>query len=184
MPTKKLKLEELGRVNIETYKRQDKLPITIVLDNLRSGLNVGAFFRTCDSLGLDSIVLTGICPVPPHKEVHKSAIGSTLSVDYRYYDDISKAISELKQKGYSIIGIEQTTSSVPLHQFEFSETPVAIIFGNEVDGISDQILDQLDATIEIAQYGTKHSLNVAVCGGIVLWEASCQVRQHVANILV
>lgn len=178
MTTKKLKLEELCRVNIETYKNQEKVPITIVLDNLRSGLNVGAFFRTCDALGLSSIMLTGITPIPPHKEIHKSAIGSTLSVDFQYKKNIRECIQELKNVGTKIIGIEQTNTSRPLVEFTWPTQPVAIVFGNEVEGLSDNILDLLDHSIEISQFGTKHSLNVAVCGGIVLWEASRQMRNN------
>ena len=176
MSIRKLKLTELGRVDVDTYKHQEKLPITVVLDNLRSGLNVGAFFRTSDALGLERIILTGISPVPPHKEIHKSAIGATLSVDFVYHSEIKSAISSLKEDGYYIIGIEQTTTSIALATTEWPDLPIAIVFGNEVEGISDEILPLLDASIEITQFGTKHSLNVSVCGGIVLWEASRHLR--------
>ena len=178
MSIKKLKLTELGRVDVDTYKQQEKLPICVILDNLRSGLNVGAFFRTSDALGLERIILTGITPVPPHKEIHKSAIGATLSVDFSYDSEIVSAIKSLKESGYYIIGIEQTNTSTPLHSAEWPNQPIAIVFGNEVEGISEEVLPHLDASIEISQFGTKHSLNVAVCGGIVLWEASRHQRQR------
>ncbi len=181
MSIKKLKLTELGRVDVDTYKQQQKLPIVVVLDNLRSGLNVGAFFRTSDALGIDRIILTGITPVPPHKEIHKSAIGATLSVDFSYNSEIESAINTLKDRGYHIIGIEQTNSSSPLHSVVWPDQPIAIVFGNEVEGVSDIILPLLDTSIEISQFGTKHSLNVAVCGGIVLWEASRHLRTRSAN---
>ncbi len=175
--TEKLKLQELGRVSVETYKTQEKLPVTVVLDNLRSGLNVGSFFRTCDSFGLDSIILTGICPTPPHKEIHKSAIGATLSVDHQYFATIEEAVDDLKSKGVILIGIEQTNNSVHLADFTWPEGPIAIVFGNEVEGVSSSIVNKLDHVIDLQQFGTKHSLNVAVCGGIVLWSVSKGLRK-------
>jgi len=175
--TEKLKLQELGRVSIDAYKAQSKIPVTIVLDNLRSGLNVGSFFRTCDSFALDSIVLTGITPTPPHKEIHKSAIGATLSVDHSYFQTIEEAMDNLKSKGVILIGIEQTNNSVHLADFTWPKGPIAIIFGNEVEGISTSIVNKLDHVVDLQQYGTKHSLNVAVCGGIVLWSVSTHLRK-------
>jgi len=174
----KLKLQELGRVSVDTYRSQSKLPVHIVLDNLRSGLNVGSFFRTCDSFALESIILTGISPTPPHKEIHKSAIGATDSVTHTYFESIDDAIDTLKVNGVTLIGIEQTNQSVHLADFTWPEGPIAIVFGNEVEGVSASIIHKLDYVVDLQQYGTKHSLNVAVCGGIVLWDAAKALRER------
>jgi 23S rRNA (guanosine2251-2'-O)-methyltransferase len=171
---KKLKLEELGRLDIEGFKEAKKQPIVVVLDNLRSGMNVGAFFRTCDAFAISKIILTGICPQPPHKEIHKAAIGATLSMDWEYETDIAKTLAELRAQQYTIIGIEQTDASEHLESFVWPDKPTAIVFGNEVEGISQAALPYLDVAVDIQQYGTKHSLNVAVCGGVVLWAATAK----------
>ncbi len=168
---RKLKLTELGRSDITTFKSSDKHPIVVVLDNIRSGMNVGAFFRTSDAFALEHIILCGITPVPPHKEVHKAAIGATLSMDYSHNPSVINAINQLRTDGYTIIGIEQTDHSVHLNDLEWPQGKIAIVFGNEVEGISQEVLSLLDQAVDIKQYGTKHSLNVAVCGGIVLWAA-------------
>lgn len=165
---RKLKLEELGRVDIDTYKQLKKIPVVILLDNLRSGLNVGSFFRTTDCFGLKELCLCGITPKPPHKEILKSAIGASLSVDWTYEKEVQEAIHRYKQKGHHIIGVEQTTQSVDITSFNVAmDQKYVLVFGNEVEGISESILNEIDSFIDIAQYGTKHSLNVSVCGGIV-----------------
>lgn len=170
---RKLHLTELDRATVEEYKHMPKTPIVVVLDNIRSGMNVGSFFRTADALLCTKIILCGITPQPPHKEITKSAIGATQSVDWEYESDIAVAVNKLKEKRYTIIGIEQTDVSQHLWSFDWKHAdPLALVFGNEVEGVSDEILPLLDYCIEVPQYGTKHSLNVSVCGGIVLWEAS------------
>ncbi|MDY3364063.1 RNA methyltransferase [Riemerella anatipestifer] len=168
--TKKLKLEELGRIDIETFKKTSKTPLVVVLDNIRSMHNVGALFRTADAFLIEKIVLCGITPQPPHREIHKAALGATESVDWIYQKDISEAIKELKTQGYNIIGVEQTTDSISLSDFEINPNQkYALVLGNEVEGLSEEALSLYDSFIEIPQLGTKHSLNVSVCGGIVIW---------------
>ncbi len=168
---RKLKLEELGRVNIQTYQSQTKIPVVVVLDNIRSGLNVGSFFRTSDAFSVGSIYLCGITPTPPHKEILKSAIGATQSVQWEYCPKVSEALEHLSINNYQILGVEQTTSSIDVTNFKVNQRKkYALIFGNEVEGLSDVSLKHIDAAIEIPQFGTKHSLNVSVCAGIILWE--------------
>jgi len=167
---RKLKLDELGRINRSEYQDAHKLPITIILDNIRSGMNVGSFFRTSDAYRIEHIMLCGITARPPHKEILKTAIGATDTVAWSYVKDVTDAVAQLKQDGYHIIGIEQTDESKRLAHYEVSTAnKYALLFGNEVNGISTEVLPLVDECIELAQYGTKHSLNVSVCGGIVLW---------------
>lgn len=169
--TKKLKLEELGRADVETFKKLKKIPLTMVLDNVRSMHNVGAVFRTADAFLVEKILLCGITPKPPHREIQKAALGATESVDWHYYESVKEAVLDLKTLKYEVLGIEQTTDSVFLHQFEVvPDKKYAVVLGNEVDGISDEILKYCDGFLEVPQHGTKHSLNVSVCGGIVLWD--------------
>ncbi|KXH83312.1 RNA methyltransferase [Chryseobacterium kwangjuense] len=167
----KLKLEELNRIDVETFKKVEKIPLVIILDNLRSMHNVGASFRTADAFLIEKIILCGITPQPPHREIHKAALGATESVDWSHESDINTAIDEYKSRGYEIIGIEQTTDSRMITDFSIEKSKkYALILGNEVDGISDEALPNIDTFLEIPQLGTKHSLNVSVCGGIVMWE--------------
>jgi len=175
---RKLKLQELGRLTEPEFKLLDKIPLVVVLDNIRSGHNVGAVFRTSDAFAIERIVLTGYTPRPPHKEIHKTAIGATTSVDWSYAETTLDAVSKLKQEGYRILGIEQTTESVPLHSYKLQESDqkIALVLGNEVVGVSEDTLSFLDQAIEIEQYGTKHSLNVSVCGGIVIHHFSRMMR--------
>ena len=169
--TKKLKLEELGRIDVETFKNTEKIPLVIILDSVRSMHNVGAIFRTGDAFLIEKVVLCGITPQPPHREIHKAALGATESVDWIYEQDINVAIENLKKENFNIIGIEQTSDSQMISNFVIkSDEKYALILGNEVDGISDEALPNVDAFLEIPQLGTKHSLNVSVCGGIVIWE--------------
>jgi 23S rRNA (guanosine2251-2'-O)-methyltransferase len=168
---KKLKLEELGRISVDEFKEADKLPVCIVLDNVRSLHNVGSAFRTADSFRIEKIYLTGITGTPPHREIQKSALGATESVAWEYVQISASAVEDLKAQGYTIIIIEQTTESKALHNF----TPQAgkkycLVFGNEVDGVSDEVISRGDLALEIPQTGTKHSLNISVCLGIVCWE--------------
>jgi len=168
---RKLKLEELNRDTVDSYQAKSKAKVTIVLDNVRSGHNVGSVFRTCDAFAFERIILAGITPRPPHKEINKTAIGATLSVDWQHEPDIVTAIQSLKDDGYVIYGIEQTTESKSLADIQFDGSkPIALVFGNEVNGISDEVIPLLDHAVEIEQHGTKHSLNVSVCAGVVMWE--------------
>ena len=169
--TKKLKLEELGRINVETFKQTEKIPLVVVLDNVRSMHNVGAVFRTADAFIIERIVLCGITPQPPHREIHKAALGATESVDWIYEKNISDALQNLKNENYKILGIEQTSTSEIMTDYTINkEEKYALVLGNEVDGLSDEALPIYDTFLEIPQLGTKHSLNVSVCGGIVMWE--------------
>ncbi|WP_294293134.1 RNA methyltransferase [uncultured Chryseobacterium sp.] len=167
----KLKLEELNRLDVETFKSVEKIPLVVVLDNIRSMHNVGATFRTADAFLIRKIILCGITPQPPHREIHKAALGATESVDWSYENDINATIDDLKAQGFEIVGIEQTTGSRMITDFIIdSSKKYAVILGNEVEGISDEALPNIDSFVEIPQLGTKHSLNVSVCGGIVMWE--------------
>ena len=169
--TKKLKLEELGRIDVETFKQTEKIPLVVVLDNVRSMHNVGAVFRTADAFLVEKIILCGITPQPPHREIHKAALGATESVDWIYEKDISTALENLKRENFKILGIEQTTNSEIFTDFVIDKNnKYALVLGNEVDGLSDEPLSLYDTFLEIPQLGTKHSLNVSVCGGIVMWE--------------
>lgn len=170
---KKLKLEELGRISVGEYKEAQKLPLCIVLDNIRSLHNVGSAFRTADAFLVEKIFLTGITGTPPHREIQKTALGATESVPWEYVAQPADVVERLKTEGYTILVIEQTTASEMLHDFTPSEAEnarYALVFGNEVNGVSDDVIALADKAIEIPQSGTKHSLNVSVCLGIVVWE--------------
>jgi tRNA G18 (ribose-2'-O)-methylase SpoU len=175
---RKLKLDELNRLDPEEYRKVEKLPVTIVLDNIRSAFNVGSIFRTCDGLGLSNIILTGITARPPHKEINKAAIGATESVTWEYHQDIVEYISSIKNDNNLIVGVEQTDESVMLSNLNLNlvDKHIYLIMGNEVEGLNENILPLLDHAIEIEQYGTKHSFNVAVCAGMVMWELSKVLR--------
>ncbi|TXC81720.1 TrmH family RNA methyltransferase [Luteibaculum oceani] len=169
MANKKLKLDELNRVDPETFKQQKKHPITVVLDNVRSGLNVGSFFRTCDALAIERIILLGITPKPPHREILKSAIGATETVEWIGMETNSELIEFCKEQGLPIICVEQTEESKEIQRVNW-ELPCALVFGNEVDGVNDELITASYFCAEIPQFGTKHSFNVSVCGGVVLWD--------------
>lgn len=175
---RKLKLEELNRLDLESYKESSKLPVTIVLDNIRSAFNVGSIFRTCDGMGFSKVILTGITARPPHKEINKAAIGATESVDWEYHQDIVEYVKSISQSESLILGIEQTNKSIMLSDYALDNQGkhIYIIMGNEVEGINSDVLAYLDHAIEIEQYGTKHSFNVAVCAGMVMWEVSKHLR--------
>lgn len=174
---RKLKLEELNRITVEEFKKAEKLPVTIVLDNIRSGVNVGSVFRSADAFLFEKIILCGITPRPPHKEIIRTAIGATNSMDWSYEEDIIDTVAVLKKEGKKIIIIEQTDSSVPLsNHIPNSNEEYAIILGNEVNGVNEKLLPMADEYIEIEQYGTKHSLNVSVCAGVVFWHWAVNLR--------
>ena len=168
---RKLNTDELNRVSVENFDHLDKLPVICVLDNIRSQHNIGSIFRTSDAFRISELYLCGITATPPNREINKSALGATESVKWQYFEETLIAIKQLKRKGYKIIAIEQATESVFLENYTptISEK-VALVFGNEVMGVNDQVMEEIDACIEIPQFGTKHSLNVSVCAGIVLWE--------------
>jgi 23S rRNA (guanosine2251-2'-O)-methyltransferase len=168
---RKLKNEELGRKTVEEFKQASKEPIIIVLDNVRSLNNIGSIFRTADAFLIEAIYLCGITAKPPHKDIQKTALGATESVEWRYFENTSSALNELKERGYKIIIIEQIDNSISLSDF-IPEKGIkyAIVFGNEITGIDDQLLSYSDECIEIFQSGTKHSLNIAVSVGIVVWD--------------
>lgn len=168
---RKLKNEELGRMTTEEFKSAEKLPIVIVLDNVRSMHNVGSAFRTGDAFAVAHIALCGITAQPPHREIHKTALGATESVDWKHYPSTLAAVHALRSEGYSIYAIEQADESVSLEAFEPKpEEKVALIFGNEVFGVEEEVVHEAEACIEIPQFGTKHSLNISVSIGVVLWD--------------
>lgn len=168
---KKQKLDELGRLTEEAYKKASKIPLVLVLDNIRSAYNVGSFFRSADAFRIKKIYLCGISATPPHKEILKTAIGAEDTVAWEYVADAEQCAQELKDSGFTLVGIEQTDESVSLQDVEIkTDQFYALVFGNEVDGLSAEVLPLLDYAVEVPQFGTKHSFNVSVCGGIVLWE--------------
>ena len=173
---KKLKNSELSRLSIDEFKNSSKTPVIVILDNIRSAHNVGSVFRTCDAFLIDKIILCGITAIPPNKEIRKTALGSSESVDWRYYKNTEEIIMRLKKKDYQIIAVEQANKSIKLESFRpENEKKYAIIFGNEIKGISQKIIDNSDSVIEIPQFGTKHSLNVSVSAGIVLWDVFSKI---------
>lgn len=168
---KKLKLEELGRISVEEFKEIEKIPVVILMDNIRSAHNIGSVFRTADAFLMDKIYLCGITATPPNKEIRKTALGATESVDWEYVEDIHELIPQLKENGFKILSIEQVSGSEKLTDFQVdSDQKYAIVLGNEVDGVQQSVINMSDSCLEIPQDGTKHSLNVSVCAGIVMWE--------------
>jgi len=168
---RKLKLNELNRASVAEFKAGEKLPVAIVLDNVRSMHNIGSIFRTADGFTVEKIYLCGITAQPPHREIEKTALGATQSINWEYFNDPVQAVSKLRADGYQIIAVEQAEKSIMLQ--DFTVTPgekYALIFGNEVNGVSDEVMGVIDACIEIPQFGTKHSFNIVVSAGIVLWD--------------
>ena len=167
---RKLKNKDLHRINIEEFKETKKTQITVLIDNVRSALNVGSIFRTADAFLIEKIILCGITAKPPNKEIRKTALGASNSVEWEYEINTIDAISKLKKKGYHIVGVEQVDKSSKLNNFTLPQKPIAIIVGNEVDGVSDPAIQLCNEVVEIPQFGTKHSLNVSVATGIIIWE--------------
>lgn len=168
---RKLKLWELERVSEDVFKTQKKFPISVILNDIRSLNNIGAFFRTADAFNIQKIYLCGITAKPPHREIHKTALGATESVDWEYHESILSLIDQLKKDGTLIASIEQAEKTTLLQNIHLlPNQPIALIFGNEVDGVDQAAIDSSDYIIEIPQFGTKHSLNVSVCAGVVMWE--------------
>lgn len=170
---RKLKITELKRISVEAFKEADKLPLVVVLDNVRSLHNIGSVFRTSDAFRVECICLCGITAVPPHAEIHKTALGAEDTVDWKYYQNTVDAVDELKQNGYTVFSIEQAEGSTMLDKWEMDRNKkYAIVFGNEVKGVEQEVINHSDGCIEIPQYGTKHSLNVSVTAGIVIYECA------------
>ena len=168
---RKLSMDELGRKTINEFKQADKNPLVVVLDNIRSMHNVGSVFRTADAFLVEAICLCGYTAQPPHRDIQKTALGATETVDWLYFSTTTEAITELKNRGYHIYGVEQTEGSISLEKYEAPfNKKVAVVFGNEVEGVADEVLKMCDGTIEIPQLGTKHSLNISVAAGIVIWK--------------
>lgn len=168
---RKLLNEELERLSVEEFKQVDKVPLMVVLDNVRSLNNIGSVFRTADAFRLEGIYLCGITATPPHREIHKTALGATESVYWEYREETTEALSELKEKGYLIYSVEQTEGALLLDEVQLSaDKKYALVFGHEIRGVDQQVVDMSDQCIEIPQYGTKHSLNISVAAGIVIWE--------------
>lgn len=167
----KLSMAELQRLSVLDFKMAEKMPVVLVLDNLRSALNVGSIFRTADAFALKGLVLCGFTAQPPNREMLKTALGSTASVEWYHVADTVEAIVQLRQQGYKVWALEQTTEKIWLQHFQWHSGELhAFVLGNEVEGVADAVLNQCDGAVEIPQYGTKHSLNVAVAAGIVCWE--------------
>ncbi len=167
---RKLKLEELNRLSITDFKSKKKDPIVVLLDNVRSLHNVGSVFRTCDAMAVEKLYLSGITAKPPHREIQKTAIGATDSVKWEYVEIAEAVVLKYKNLGYKIIAVEQTVNSKDLTKYKWNDEKTMIIFGNEVNGVQQNIIDMADLSIEIPQWGTKHSLNISVSAGIILWD--------------
>ena len=172
---RKLTMPELNRLNVTDYHNVTKLPVVIVLDNVRSMENVGSFFRTADAFRIEAIYLCGITACPPHREIHKTALGADESVDWKYFKTTSEACEFLKEKNYRIFAVEQVENSIKLNDFSTPEKS-AYIFGNEVEGVGDEVLKYCDQAVEIPQEGTKHSLNVSITGGIIMYHVFNDLR--------
>ncbi|MDR2145059.1 MAG: RNA methyltransferase [Tannerella sp.] len=168
---RKLKVTELNRLTAEEYKTSEKIPLVVVLDQVRSLNNVGSVFRTADAFRLESVCLCGITATPPNAEIHKTALGAEETVEWRYYKNTPDCVKELKKNGFYVCAIEQTENSIPLETMELSpDQKYAIILGHEVKGVQQEVINECHCCIEIPQFGTKHSLNVSVAAGIVIWE--------------
>lgn len=173
---RKITNEELGRPTAEAFARMEKMPVAVVLDNVRSMQNVGAFFRTGDAFAVERIALCGITATPPARDIHKTALGAELTVPWRHYPSTEECVAELKAEGWRVLAVEQVEGAAMLDGFRAEEgVRYALVFGNEVDGVSQRAADLCDGAVEIPQAGTKHSLNVSVSGGVVLWNFFCQI---------
>ncbi len=168
---RKLLNEELDRLSVGEFKESSKIPVVVVLDNVRSQNNIGSVFRTADAFRVEGIFLCGICATPPHREIHKTALGATESVRWEYHEDTVTAIKGLKEEGYRILSVEQAEGAQSLENIILSENQkYALVLGHEIRGVDQRVVDLSDRCIEIPQYGTKHSLNISVAAGIVIWE--------------
>lgn len=174
---KKLSLEDLNRVNVDEFKKQKKTPITLVLDNVRSMNNVGSAFRTADCFALEQIYLCGITAQPPHREIEKTALGATQSIKWSYNKDSAAVVKNLQEEGYIVLAIEQADKSIYLQDYTPSiNQKYALVFGNEVNGVSNEVMQLIDGCLEIPQFGTKHSFNISVTIGIIIWDFVSKLR--------
>lgn len=168
---RKLKVTEMNRLNVDEFKEAEKLPLIVVLDNVRSTYNVGSVFRTCDAFRVEMLCLCGITACPPNIEIHKTALGAEDSVEWTHFDSTMDCVDYLKKEGYTVLSIEQCEGSTLLHKFEIDKTKkYAIVMGNEVKGVQQEVVNASDGCIEIPQFGTKHSMNVSVTTGMIIWE--------------
>jgi len=173
---RKRTMMELNRLDIEAFKTSTKVPLVVILDNIRSALNVGAAFRTSDAFALEGIALCGITAQPPHREILKTALGAHQSIAWQYFEKTTAALAHYKAQNYQLVAVEQVVDSIPLQEFEWNTSPLAIIMGNEVEGVADEVIQEVDHCIEIPQFGIKHSLNISVSLGITLWELFSQYK--------
>lgn len=177
MEHRKLKITELNRISAEEFKKADKLPLVVVLDNIRSLHNIGSVFRTSDAFRVECIYLCGITATPPHPEMHKTALGAEFTVDWKYVNNAVEAVDNLRQEGYVVFSVEQAENSIMLEDMRLEQGKrYAVVLGNEVKGVQQEVIDHSDGCIEIPQYGTKHSLNVSVTAGIVIWDLFKQLK--------
>lgn len=177
MEHRKLKITELNRISAEEFKKADKLPLVVILDNVRSLHNIGSVFRTSDAFRVECIYLCGITATPPHPEMHKTALGAEFTVDWKYVNNAVEAVDNLRQEGYVVFSVEQAENSIMLENIQLEqERRYAVVLGNEVKGVQQEVIDHSDGCIEIPQYGTKHSLNVSVTAGIVIWDLFKQLK--------
>jgi 23S rRNA (guanosine2251-2'-O)-methyltransferase len=168
---RKLGMDELNRKSVNEFRGSEKTPVVVVLDNIRSMHNVGSVFRTADAFLLQGILLCGYTPQPPHRDIHKTALGATETVDWQYFSTTVEAVRWLKEEGFAVFAVEQTEGSVPLQEFARRPAgPLAVVFGNEVSGVGEEALALCDGSVEIPQWGMKHSLNISIAAGIVFWE--------------
>ena len=176
---RKLKLEELNRVTVSEFKKKKKTPLIVIMENIRSLNNVGTIFRTCDAFNIEAIYLVGITAKPPHREIQKTALGATESVEWEYFKTSEEVISRLKSKGFKIFSIEQAEGSMLINELpKINCNKMALFFGNEISGVNQKTIDKSDFCLEVPQFGTKHSLNVAVCAGIVIWESFRKLKKN------
>ena len=177
MEHRKLKITELNRISSEEFKKADKLPLVVILDNVRSLHNIGSVFRTSDAFRVECIYLCGITATPPHPEMHKTALGAEFTVDWKYVNNAVEAVDNLRQEGYVVFSVEQAENSIMLEDMRLEQGKrYAVVLGNEVKGVQQEVIDHSDGGIEIPQYGTKHSLNVSVTAGIVIWDLFKQLK--------
>ena len=177
MEHRKLKITELNRISAKEFKKADKLPLVVILDNVRSLHNIGSVFRTSDAFRVECIYLCGITATPPHPEMHKTALGAEFTVDWKYVNNAVEAVDNLRQEGYIVFSVEQAENSIMLENIQLEQGKrYAVVLGNEVKGVQQEVIDHSDGCIEIPQYGTKHSLNVSVTAGIVIWDLFKQLK--------
>jgi tRNA G18 (ribose-2'-O)-methylase SpoU len=173
----KLSMQQLGRISVDEYKSSEKSPLIIIADNVRSMHNVGSIFRTSDAFLVEKIYLCGITPTPPHREIQKTALGATESVDWQYAENTLEVINQLKKEGWTILALEQTTNSVMLDELKVEKgEKIAIVLGNEVEGVNQEVINLCHKAVEIPQFGTKHSFNVSVSCGIMLWQVYLSLK--------